>query len=103
MTDEEINSDADRNLVRYARNEKIIDCLLGRLSNVSRTFASFIEATRTSQAKGERSRAMEALEGYDLQEDIGKLGIALLERERLEVQMENHGFSHMIRRRVQEK
>ena len=70
MTDEEINSDADRNLVRYAQNEKMIDGLLGRLSNVSRTFASFIEATRTSQAREERSRAMEALDGYDLQEDI---------------------------------
>ena len=103
MTDEEINSDADRNLVRYAQNEKMIDGLLGRLSNVSRTFASFIEATRTSQAREERSRAMEALDGYDLQEDIGKLESALLEREGLEVQMENHGYSHMILRRVQEK
>ena len=97
MTDEEINSDADLNLVRYARNEKMIDCHLGRLSNVSQAFASFIEATRTSQAREERARAMAALEGDDLREDIGKLGQALLERERLEGHMENHGFSHMIR------
>ena len=103
MTDEEINSDADHYLVRYAKNEKTIDCLLGRLTDVSQTFTSFIEATRTSQAREERSRAMAALEGYDLQEDIGKLENALRERERLEDHMENHGFSHMICGRVQEK
>ena len=103
MTNEEINSDADRNLVRYAKNEKTIDCLLGRLSNVSRAFSAFVEASGKSRAKQEQSRALEALDGYDLQEDIGKLGAALMEREMLEKQMENHGFSHMIRRRVQEK
>ena len=100
MTDEEINADADRNLVRYARNEKTIDCLLGRLSNVSRAFSTFVEASGKSQAEQERSRALEALNGYNLQEDIGNLGAALLERERLEQQMENHGYSHMIRRRI---
>ena len=67
MTDEEINADADRNLVRYARNEKTIDCLLGRLSNVSRAFSTFVEASGKSRAEQERSRALEALEGYDLQ------------------------------------
>ena len=100
MTDEEINADADRNLVRYARNEKTIDCLLGRLSNVSRAFSTFVEASGKSRAEQERSRALEALDGYDLQEDIGQLGAALRERERLEKQMENHGYSHMIRRRI---
>ena len=99
MTDEE----ADRNLGRYARNEKMIDGLLGRLSNVSQTFASFIEATRTSPAREERSRAMAVLEGDDLREDIGKLGTALLDRERLEGHMERHGFSHMIRHKPQRK
>ena len=103
MTDEEINSDAARTLVRHARNEEMINCLLGRLSNVSRAFVSLIDATRTSQARGELSRAREALERYDLQEDIVKLQAALLEREGLEVQMKHHGFSHMIRRRAQEE
>ena len=98
MTEEEIKADADRALVRYARNEKVIDCLLGRFSSASQAFAALGKAADSGAADAECSHAMETINGYDFSGDLGRLRACLQGREELERQMINHGYAHMIRR-----
>ena len=100
MTDDDIKADGERNLLAYARNEKVINCLLGRFSGVASAFSALGEAaTGKGLADAEALNAMTAVQGYDLCADIGRLRAALRERERLEPLLQQHGHDHMIRRR----
>ena len=97
MTDEEMATEADRVLMRYARNEKVIVCLSGRLSAISQTLKDLVKVSGDNQASGESQEALRVVADHDLKHDVERLTDALSKRETLRTVMLSHGHSHMLR------
>lgn len=97
MTDEEMARDADRALLRYARNEKVIVCLLDRMSRIGKALDVLVTSAGANRASEECQGALEALDGYDVQGDVQRLNAALAEREDSKVAVASHGYGHMVR------
>lgn len=97
MTDEEMVAEGERVLLQYARNEKRIVCLSGRLSEISKALGKFADASQGNQANGDRQTVLYALGERDLRADVNQLADAIAEREDLKSKMTAHGYAHMIR------
>ena len=98
MTEDEMAAEADRALAKYARNERQILCLSGRMQEISQALNRLARVTESHQAKSERKRAIEAIGDRNIPNDIDQLAQALSDRETLKEALEPHGYAHMILR-----
>lgn len=100
MTEEEMSAAADRALVRYARNERAIRCLLSRLADIGRALSALPAAADSGAAEKMIDDARMAVSDYDLKKALASLNSALQERSHLEKEMKDYGVhAHMIQRR----
>lgn len=99
MTDEELATEADRILIRYARNERVIECIEGRLTEIVGALMKFAHVGPTDRGGEEHEAWLEARKGYDLEGKIAALHAARAQRLDLVKQMEANGLTHMLRRR----
>ena len=97
MTEEEMTTEAERVLVRYSRNEKVILCLMSRLADVREGIEEVARIAPTAPAEAECDRLLEALTGRETMKDVHDLKAALARRENLKVDMVAHGYGHMLR------
>ena len=94
MTNEEMIAEADRALVKYARNEKTIVCLLERLLKIARSFDRI--ATELDLESCQHS--LQELGGHNLHDDVKRLEAAFSERGGMEADLLSHGYHHMLSR-----
>ena len=97
MTEDEMAAEADRALSKYARNERLILCLSGRMQEISEALNRLARVTESHQAKSERQRVIEAIGDRNIPKDVEQLAQALSDRNPLKEALGRHGYGHMIR------
>ena len=97
MTEDEMAAEADRALAKYARNERLVLCLSGRMQEITKALNRLARVTKSHQAKLERKRVIEAIGDRNIPNDVDQLAHALSDRESLKEALERHGYGHMIR------
>ena len=90
-------AEADRALIQYARNERQILCLSGRMQEIAQALNRLACVTENHQAKSERKQAIEAIGDRNILTDVDQLARALSDRETLKESLDCHGYGHMIR------
>lgn len=97
MTDEEIVSEGERAVLRYSRNEKVIECVMTRLKALSVAISLLDKRWRVVGGDEDLERIAELLEGRDLRQDVQDLKNAVAQRPALRDQLGAHGQGHMAR------
>lgn len=97
MTEEEMLTESDRVLRRYARNEKTILCLVSRFADIREGIVEMERVAPTGSAEAACDQLIQALTGRHMMQDINDLKAALEARERLKGEMSAHGHGHMLR------
>ena len=98
MTDEEMEVEAQRAILKYAHNEKVIRCLSDKFVEISQSLRKLSQADDGNQANKLRKEAIDAIGDRNLVCNTKRLAEAISEREDLESKMTSHGYAHMIRR-----
>lgn len=97
MTEEEMTTDAERVLIRYARSEKEIVCLMSRLGAIRDGIEEVARVAPAAPAESACDQLLEALTGRHTIKDVHNLKAALARRENLKDDMIAHGNSNMVR------
>lgn len=97
MTDEDMISEGERAVLRYSRNEKVIECVMSRLKALGAAVAMIEPRSRATGGDAEVEQIRELLGGRDLRQDVEDLKDALAQRPALRDQLSAHGHGHMVR------
>ena len=97
MTGEEMVSEGERAVLRYSRNEKVIECVMTRLKALGAAIDLLGKRWRVLGAGEDLERIAELLEGRDLRQDVQDLKNAFAQRPALNDQLRAHGQGHMAR------
>ena len=97
MTDEDMAAEAQRAILKYAHNEKVIRCLSDKFTEIAQSLRKLSQAADRNQANELRKEALDAIGDRDLVSDANRLAEAISDREDLESKMTSHGYAHMIR------
>ncbi len=84
-------------MLRYSRNEKVIECVMARLKALGVAVQLLDTRWRVVGADEDLERIAEILEGRDLRQDIRDLKNVFAQRSALEDQLRTHGQGHMAR------
>lgn len=97
MTDQEMAAEAQRAILKYARNEKVIGCLSDKFDEIARSLGKLSQTADRNRAIALRKEAIDAIGDRDLISDANRLAEAISDRKDLESKMISHGYAHMIR------
>lgn len=97
MTQDEMRSDADCVLLRYAHNEKVIVCLMSRFAAIREGIVEMERVAPDTDAGSACDQILRALQGHDLAKAAQDLKAALSNRGSLKSEMAAHGYGYMVR------
>ena len=96
MTNEDMVAEAQRAMLKYAHNEKVIICLSDKFAEIAQSLRKLSQAADRNQANESRKKAIDAIGDRDLVSDANRLAEAISDREDLESKITRHGYAHMI-------